>query len=132
MAREDDLETLHRVYDEWSRGEFWNVSFYDPEIVFVLGESLPDPGVYHGIEEMGRGFRGWLESWRDLRFELEELMPAGEQIVATYHMTGDGQASGAAVDLHGGHVWTMRDGRANRLEVHVSREAALAAAGVEG
>ena len=132
MAREDDLETLHRVYDEWSRGEFWNVSFYDPEIVFVLGESLPDPGVYHGIEEMGRGFRGWLESWRDLRFELEELMPAGERIVATYHMTGDGQASGAAVDLHGGHVWTMRDGRANRLEVHVSREAALAAAGVEG
>ncbi len=130
MSHEDDLATLRRVYEEWSLGEFWNESFYDPEIVFVLGDSLPDPGIYHGIEEMGKGFRGWLESWRNLRFDLEELIPAGDRIVAIYHMTGDGQASGAAVDLHGGHVWEMRDCRAVRLEVHVSREAAIAAAGL--
>ncbi len=131
MPGPEDLATIRRVYGEWSRGEFWNTNVYDPEIVFVLGPGLPDPGTYHGIEEMGRGFRGWLESWQDLRFELEELIPAGGAVVATYHMTGHGLASGAGVDLHGGHIWQLRDGRAVRLEVHVSRAEAMKAAGLD-
>jgi ketosteroid isomerase-like protein len=130
MTQQEDIETLRDVYDEWARGEFWNVAVYHPAIVFVLGDGLPDPGVYSGIEELGRGFRGWLDSWRELRFELEELIPAGDRIVATYHMTGTGRTSGVRAELHGGHVWTMRDGRAVRLEVHVSRAAAYEAAGL--
>ncbi len=76
MSQQDDMERLRRVYDEWARGEFWSADIYDPEIVFVLGDSLPEPGIYEGLEGMERGFRGWLESWRDLRFELNELIPA--------------------------------------------------------
>jgi ketosteroid isomerase-like protein len=130
MSQPDDLQTLRAVYDEWARGEYWNASVYDPEIVFVFGDTLPEPGVFEGIEEMGRGFRGWLESWRDLRFELEELIPVGDRILATYHQTGTGRASGARTELRGGHVWTMRDGRAVRLEVHLTRAAAFEAIGL--
>ena len=120
---------LRGVYDDWARGEFWNADVYDPEIVFVLGESLPDPGVYKGIEGVDRGFRGWLESWRELRLELEELIPVGERIVAVFHQTGIGRTSGIRAELEAGHVWTMRNGKAVRLEVHMSSAEALQAAG---
>ena len=83
MSQRDDMERLRRVYDERARGELWGADIYDPEIVFVLGDSLPEPGIYEGLEGfLERGFRGWLESWRDLRFELDELIPASEAIVA--------------------------------------------------
>ena len=38
------METVRGVYYEWARGELWGVDIYDPEIVFVLGDSLgPQP-----------------------------------------------------------------------------------------
>ena len=121
------METVRGVYYEWARGEFWGVDICDPEIVFVLGDSLPEP---EGLDGLERGFRGWLESWRDLRFELDELIPASEAIVATFHQTGIGRASGVHTELDGGHVWRMRDGKAVRLEVHTNRADALEAAGL--
>lgn len=125
------MERLRRVYDEWARGEFWNADIYDPDIVFVLGDSLPEPGTFEGLKGLERGFRGWLASWRDLRFELQELIPAADAIVAMYHQSGTGRASGAHTELDGGHVWRMREGRAVRLEVHSNREAALSAVGLK-
>jgi ketosteroid isomerase-like protein len=132
MSQEKDLRTLRGVYDDWARGEFWDVSAYDPEIEFVITASLPEPGTYHGYEGMEKGFRGsWLESWRELCFEAEEFMAAGEgRIVVLYRQTGIGKTSGAEAELHGGHVWTMRDGKAVRLEVHAHRHDALEAAGL--
>ena len=129
MSLPEDLETLRGVYEEWARGEFWNADVYDPEIVSVLGDSLPDPGTYKGIDGLDKGFRGWLESWRELRFELEERIPAGERIVVVFHQTGIGRTSGIRAEMEGGHVWTMRNGKAVRLEVHMSRAEALEAAG---
>ena len=92
--------------------------------------AFPEPGIYEGLDGMERGFRGSLESWRDLRFELNELIPASDAIVAMYHQTGSGRASGVHTELDGGHVWRMRDGKAVRLEVHSNRAAALEAAGL--
>jgi ketosteroid isomerase-like protein len=130
MSQEDDMERLRGVYDEWARGEFWNPEIYAPDIVFVLGDSLPEPGTFRGLDGLERGFREWLASWRDLRFELQEMTPAGDAIVAMYHQIGTGRASGARAELDGGHVWYLRDGKAVRLEVHSNREAALEAAGL--
>jgi hypothetical protein len=96
MSLPEDLEALRGVYDEWARGEFWNADVYDPEIVFVLGDSLPDPGTYKGIEGLDKRFRGWLESWRELRFELEELIPlvSGSSSSSTKRASAEQAVSG--------------------------------------
>src|SRR5690349_3468354 len=132
MSQEDGLKTLERVYELWARGEFWDVSPYDPEIEFVLGPSLPEPGTFQGLDGMARGFRhSWLDSWRDLRFEAEEFVDGTEgRILVLFKQTALGKSSGIETEQHGGHVWTMRNGKAVRLEVHVSREDARAAAGL--
>jgi ketosteroid isomerase-like protein len=132
MSQKDDLETLRRIYAQWARGEFWDLAAFDPEVEFVLAPSLPEPGIYRGYEGMGKGFReGWLESWSDLRFEAEEVVVASEaRIVVLYRQTAIGKSSGVKTEARGGHVWTMRDGRVVRLEVHANRDAALEAAGL--
>jgi hypothetical protein len=50
-------------------------------------------------------------------------------VVVLCRYTGRGKGSGLDVDTEGAHLWTMRDGRAVRLEVFSSRERALEAAG---
>jgi ketosteroid isomerase-like protein len=132
MSQENDLKTLRGIYEHWARGEFWDVSAYDPEIEYVLAPDVFESGTYHGYEGMERGFRsGWLDSWSDLRIEAEEFRTASDgQIVVLVHQTGIGKTSGVTAETHGAHVWTLRDGKVVRLEVHANREQALEAAGL--
>jgi ketosteroid isomerase-like protein len=46
--------------------------------------------------------------------------------------SGAAKSSGLTVDQEGAHVWQMRDGTAQRLEVFPDRHAALRALGLEG
>jgi ketosteroid isomerase-like protein len=132
MSQENDLKPLRGIYEHWARGEFWDVSPYDPEIEYVLGHDLPETGTYHGYEGMDRGFRsGWLDSWTDLRIDAEEFRAASEgRIVVLVHQTGTGKTSGVKAETHGAHVWTLRDRKVVRLEIHTRRKDALEAAGL--
>jgi ketosteroid isomerase-like protein len=131
MSQEKDMELLRHIYGQWSEGRYWDTSYYDPEIEFVISDGFPDTGTFRGIDEMGAGFRNWMASWRDMRFQLEKLQPVRERILAIYHLTGVGKASGIEAELHGGHIWTIRDGLAVRLEVYPDRPATFEAAGIE-
>jgi hypothetical protein len=59
----------------------------------------------------------------------EEDLRTLRRIVVLYRQTG-GKTSGVEADARGGHVWTMRNGKAVRLEVHAHRHEALEAAGL--
>jgi ribosomal protein S18 acetylase RimI-like enzyme len=72
----------------------------------------------------------WLSQWDGWRCEAEDFVAVGDSVVVLARYTGRGKDSGVAVDTKGAHLWTLRDGRAVRLEVFSSRERALAAAGV--
>ncbi len=49
-------------------------------------------------------------------------------VLARY--TGRGKGSGVDVDTEGAHVWTLRDGKAVRLEIFADRARALQAVGL--
>jgi ketosteroid isomerase-like protein len=131
VPTDTDMELLRHIYGQWSEGRYWDTSYYDPEIEFVISDGFPDTGTYKGIDGMGAGFKNWMASWRDMRFQLEGLHPVGERILAIYHLTGVGKVSGIEAELHGGHIWTIRNGLAVRLEVYPDRPATFEAAGIE-
>jgi ketosteroid isomerase-like protein len=62
--------------------------------------------------------------------EPEELIDAGDQVVAFVRVHGRGKGSGAAVDARIAQVWTIRSERAIRLEYYGDRTEALKAAGL--
>jgi len=72
----------------------------------------------------------WLDTWDDWEFEVEELLDAGERVVAIVRQRGRSKATGVSVEMHFAQVWTLRDGKQIRMEMYSNPEEALEAAGL--
>ena len=60
----------------------------------------------------------------------EEFFDAGDQIVVIYRGLGRGKGSGITVDRRNAYLWTVRGGKAARLEMFSGPDEALRAAGL--
>jgi ketosteroid isomerase-like protein len=72
--------------------------FVAPEIEVDLTRNVFNPQVirgYEGIEQFGTTLN---EVWEDFRFEVEELIDAGDEVVAALRLVGNGRGSGVPVD----------------------------------
>jgi ketosteroid isomerase-like protein len=131
-AERANVDALRPVYAEWSQGN-WRPRFdvYAPDMEWGWSDEFPGlRGVSRDPEERSRRLRSWLSPWEAWRCEAEEFVASGDFVVALCRYTGRGKESQVTVDTQGAHVWTMRDGKAVRLEVFSSRAKALAAAGL--
>jgi ketosteroid isomerase-like protein len=130
MSREN-VEFLRAVYAEWERGNFSaGVDRYDPEAVLVQGEEFPEAGSYQGLDGFADYMHTFLDAWEKVTIEAEELVDAGDSVVAAVLQVGIGKGSGASTELGYFQVWTFRDGKVIRLEVIRDRDAAFEAAGI--
>jgi ketosteroid isomerase-like protein len=80
---------------------------------------------YRGPE----GLLEWLDEgddvFDDFTVELLEVEELAGRVVVTMRQRGRGKASGAEVDDRITHVWTIRDGRAIRLQSFADRDDAV-------
>jgi ketosteroid isomerase-like protein len=80
---------------------------------------------YRGAEAL----LDWLDegddAFDDFTVELLEVDELDGQILASMRQRGRGKASGAEVDHHFTHVWTLRDGRAIRMQSFAHRDDAV-------
>jgi ketosteroid isomerase-like protein len=58
------------------------------------------------------------ETWREWRFEPERFLDADEQAVVFARIIGEGEASGAPLELETTHVVSFREGRAVSVQVY--------------
>ena len=65
-----------------------------------------------------------------MEIEPQEFFERGDWIVVFFLMRSRPRGSTAVVEIRAAHLWTMRDGRAARLEIFPRREKALEAAGI--
>lgn len=125
----ENVEFLRAVYAEWGRGNFSaGVDRYDPEAVLVQGEGFPEAGTYRGLDGFADYMHTFLDAWEKVTIEAEELVDAGDSVVAAVLQVGVGKGSGASTDFRYFQVWTFREGKVIRLEVIRDRDAALEAA----
>ena len=131
MSREN-LEAAAALYELYEQGDIGAmVSRMDPDLEVDLSDRLPDEGVLHGRE----AYRAFLERsfdvWAEFRVEVEELLDAGDAVVALVRSTAVGQGSGAEVEERIAHVAWMRGGVPYRLKVFTDRARALEAVGLK-
>jgi ketosteroid isomerase-like protein len=98
----------------------------------IRDSSSPMAGIYHGRDAVREFYRRWAGAFSDWSYELDEIFEAGEKVVAFVTERGHGRGSGAEVTMRRANVWTFRDGLVVRFQSFGDREAALAAAGLEG
>jgi uncharacterized protein len=127
---QENVELARRGYDAFNRGDM-EVAFelFDPEIEWSEGTDVPEPQVYHGHDGVRRQQERFREAWESFSIEPEEFIEMGEQLVVIAKLVGRGKGSGVEVEARGAHVWTVRDGKAVRLEMYVDPAKALEAVG---
>ena len=118
MSQEANLALVRSIFDAWTAGDYSDVAWADPEIEFLT--EGPSAGLYHGIEEMARVFRGWLDAFDQFATEATAFEAHGDAVFVEARFHGRGKASGMPLDaLRGANVFVIRDGRVVRLELHI-------------
>jgi uncharacterized protein len=131
---QENVETVRRIYEAAaSRDASTVLGLYDPavELDNTRLELVDWHGVYRGHEGLRRFFRQWHEAWDDIRYDFDELIDAGEQVVAVVSRRARGAASGAQVEMHVALVWTLREGKVVRVVWFPTRAEALRAVALE-
>ncbi|MFL5820874.1 MAG: nuclear transport factor 2 family protein [Solirubrobacteraceae bacterium] len=96
-----------------------------PDIVWFPFEDNHTPS--HGVEAAMRIRDHWLDSWDEMRGDIEEVVGDGDSVVARVHVTAQGKTSGVEVDVRLFVHFKVRDGKIVYVFEHQDRAAALEA-----
>jgi ketosteroid isomerase-like protein len=129
---EENVETVRRGYELLNGGDVESaLEFVHPAIEWQT-YLVPGPG-----GGLYRGHDGVRELWRDVRNvfggyrnDPEELIDAGDKVVAFICISGRGTLSGVEVEARIAHVFTFSDGKILRVQSFEDRAEALRAAGL--
>jgi ketosteroid isomerase-like protein len=123
------VRRLFEVYNERSFAE--NLDLLDPDIVWDMSRmELPDAASSSGRSELRSFVEAWGEGFASDRVEAQEMFDAGDRVVVMVHHRGQGMSSGIEIDQRFAMVWTLRDGRATRMEMYPTLYEALEAVGL--
>jgi ketosteroid isomerase-like protein len=85
------------------------------EEIEVHDFDLPDAGVYHGREGIGRWLADWGAPWTEWSAYVHDFLDLGTQVVTLTHLDAR-TGSGLAVDREDSQLFTLREGRIAKLE----------------
>ena len=131
MVSQADIDTLRTGYEAFSRGD-WDTPtrFAHPEFELKTAGRAPNPGTYRGAQAARRFFEDLFSPFEEITIEPEEFFQRGDRIAVYLRVQLRPAGSTAVVENRIGHLWTMREGKATRLEIFPRREDALEAAGL--
>ena len=97
--------------EAWNRGDLEPfLNDVSPDFEWVAAREHPDAITNRGVDATAAYLRDWLETMPDLKVEVEELVEAGDQVLAVLQLTGTGAGSGALTEVRMATITTFRDG----------------------
>jgi ketosteroid isomerase-like protein len=129
---DDNIEIVKRGFEALdSGGVEAMIELLDPEFEATVPPELSvEPDTYRGHEGMRRYFAAF-EGLDDVRFEFVDAVAKGDKVVVTMILRAKGTDTGIPVEQLAHQMWTIRNGKAVRVEAFVNKEDALAAASIE-
>ena len=124
---QENVEAVRAGVAEYNRGDFAALlARYDPDVEFVtllLGNHRGRDALQRIVDENEESLPGY-------GYEIEELVDAGDTVVAALHLTGAGRASQIGLGDEIAFTSTFRDGLVIRQQTFSSKAEALEAAGL--
>ncbi len=116
---QENVDTIRSLYDGYRRKDIAAIfQVFAPDIEVYQSESLPWGGRYRGHEQVSDYF-GKIVHHIDSVVDLDEIIDAGDHVVAIGRSRGRLKANGREVEVAVAHVWAMRDGKAVRGEIYI-------------
>ncbi len=130
---QENVEIVREAWEAIQGGTPAKVAhLIDPEVEFrgTVG-GIQEGEVAHGQAEIDETFEAQdLEAWEERRFEAEEFVDAGDEVVILLHEFRRGKGSGIELEAKTAAVVAVRGGRVVRFQGYLDRKAALKAAGL--
>jgi ketosteroid isomerase-like protein len=128
---QENVEILRTAAEAGRRGEPWaDVLAADFEWDYSAFPGLDVQVRGSGRENYLRLMDRYRRAWIDYEMAVEELIDAGDDVVATMHEKVRARGTEMLVERDLASVWTMREGRAIRVRVFGTKQEALEAAGL--
>jgi ketosteroid isomerase-like protein len=112
----DDLDTALSFMDE-------RIEYVNPDYAVESGRRYGHAGIRANVENMRTSFEYW-------RFEPEEFIDVGDNVVVVGTFRARGRDSGLEIDRRQSRLWTIRDGKVVRYAWFDGPEEALEASGL--
>jgi ketosteroid isomerase-like protein len=134
---EENVEVVRRLLEAFANRDHERAfDFYDPDIEWDVSKQglIFDntTSVYRGHDGVREYWRQWLSAWRDIDFEVEEILDGGDDVVALIRNQRQwGRLSGIETEVPPyGLVFTFREAKVVRWCAYRDRKSALEAAGL--
>jgi len=127
----ENVERVRKSYEFVDREHEPDVDLAHPDIRWHTRADLPDSATYHGHDGVATLLGEWFGAFEDLHVSVEELIDAGDRVVAVLRLHGRARGSAHEVDMSEAHVLTMRDGKVTELHEYPTKAEALKAVGLE-
>jgi ketosteroid isomerase-like protein len=124
-----DIEGVLATLDsEIEIEETWDLE-YAALLLRVLGPRFVIlSGGYRGLDEVRRLFESVWKIAEWFRVDAEDYVAVGERVVVPLRLSAKAKSTGIEGEALTAHLWTLRDGRALRLQVYAASDGAIAAA----
>jgi uncharacterized protein len=127
---ETNVEVVRAIYDAFNRGDPGAIlELADPGIS-VEDHAVIDGAAYEGHDGVLSFLAFQAEAFEANHVELDELIDAGDPLVAIIRLRGEGPLTGIPLEGRFAHVWQIADGVVHSLRVYATREDAIDAAGL--
>lgn len=126
----ETVAVVQGIYEAFAVGDVPGVlGRMSPEIVWMEAENFPyaDGNPYIGPEAVAAGvFARCVGEWDGFAVQVEEILDAGDTVVALGRYLGTYKATGRSQNTQLVHVWRVKDGRVTHFQqyadtLHVAR-----------
>jgi len=126
---QENMEAAREVFEQWRRGDFSGIDSLPDDFEVVTAREMPDAATYHG-KDAREWLWAWVGSFDSLRMEPVELTDVDDRVLAEFVQRGVPRGGSSPVEVRTWSLTTRRDGHIRRVELFLSRDQALEAAGL--
>ena len=129
---QENVEVVRRGFIALNDGDVEGVLVeMDPGIEWYPTSDFVDIGPFRGHDGIRNLMSLVFAAFDEYCLDPEELIDAGEAVIAPVHQTGRGKVSGIEADVQYILVFKLSEGKAVRVESYYNRREALKAVGLE-
>jgi ketosteroid isomerase-like protein len=127
---EQNLEIVQRGFEAFNeRGVEGILPFIHPEFEATTPPNLAsEPDTYRGHDGIRRWFDSFDEVMDQIRWDANGFQQVGDRVVVEFTLRARGKTTGLDFGQDAVMVWSLRDGKAVRVELFESLDQALRAA----